>query len=99
MIFLDEADALKAINRWENEQGFAALESFSIEKITKHKSRGRPSLSSEGTISHQVSGKIICSSENRKKAEKNLGIFILATNDRSEHLDMQAMLNHYKSHQ
>ena len=97
--FSCEADALKAIKRWENEQGFAALESFSIEKITKHKSRGRPALNAEGTISYQVNGTIICSSENRKNAEKNLGIFILATNDCSEHLDMQAMLDHYKSQQ
>lgn len=97
--FSCEADGLKAIKRWENEQGFATLESFSIEKITKHKSRGRPALNAEGTISYQVNGTIICSSENRKNAEKNLGIFILATNDCSEHLDMQAMLDHYKSQQ
>ena len=42
--FSCEADAVKAIKRWENEQSFASLASFSIEKMTKHKSRGRPAL-------------------------------------------------------
>jgi transposase len=47
----------------------------------------------------KIKGAVQCCEERRQKAESMLGLFILSTNDISESLGMQALLEHYKSQQ
>lgn len=97
--FSCKADALKTLEMWVAKQAFAELASSDIEVITKHRGRGRPAKGSEGTQLYQIKGTLQCSSDKKQKAEADLGVFILATNDVSGELDMLSMLNHYKSQQ
>lgn len=97
--FSCQSDALKALELWEGKQDYAVVDASSIEEMTKHDRRGRPSLNAAGTKLYKITGTLKCSKARKQKAESMLGIFILATNDLTEHLDMQSMLSHYKSQQ
>lgn len=92
-------DALNSLEIWVDKQDFAMLESLDVEAITKHSGRGRPAKGDEGTTFYQIKGVLQCSPDKKQKAEASLGVFILATNDVSGQLEMQAMLDHYKSQQ
>lgn len=61
--------------------------------------RGGPALNAMGTTLYKIIGSLKCSQERKQKAKSMLGLFILATNDLTDHLDMQGMLDHYKSQQ
>ena len=97
--FSCRADASKAVELWESKQDYAELDSSNIEEIIKHTGRGRPTLNATGTTLYKITGSLKCSQVRKQKAESMLGIFILATNDLTEYLDMQNMLDHYKSQQ
>jgi len=97
--FSCRADASKAVELWELKQNYAELDSSNIEEIIKHTRRGRPALNTTGTTLYKITGSLKCSGERKQKAESMLGIFILATNDLTDHLNMQGMLDHYKSQQ
>ena len=92
-------DAAKALELWDSKQDYATVDSSAIEEMIKHTWRGRPSSSATGTKLYKITGAIKCSQARKQKAASMLGIFILATNDLTEHLDMQSMLSHYKSQQ
>ena len=97
--FSCRTDALMALETWIAKQDFACFELSSIEQVTKHSRPGRPAKDDEGTKVYQIRGTLQCSPDKKKKALANLGVFILSTNDVTEQLDMQSMLNHYKSQQ
>jgi len=97
--FSCQSDALKALELWETKQDYAKTDTSSIEEVIKHEGRGRPSLNATGTKLYKITGTLKCSQARKQKAESLLGIFILATNDLTEHLDMQSMLSNYKSQQ
>jgi len=99
LTFSCRADALKSLDVWVAKQTFAELASSNIEEITKHSGRGRPAKGAEGTKLYQIKGALQCSADKKQAAETNLGVFILATNDVSGQLDMQSMLDNYKSQQ
>lgn len=97
--FSCQSDALKALAIWEVKQDYAIVDTSTIEEVIKHEGRGRPSLNATGTKLYKIAGTLECSKARKQKAESMLGIFILATNDLTEYLDMQSMLSHYKSQQ
>jgi transposase len=48
---------------------------------------------------YQIFGSLFTPLSNREDALKQLGLFIIATNDLSEELTMEQLLSHYKSQQ
>lgn len=97
--FSCEADTLQALKQWEKEQDYAIPKEFSIVQQVKYEGRGRPALDATGAVVYQIQGCLMCCPTRKAKAESMLGLFILATNDLTEHLDMQSLLDHYKSQQ
>lgn len=92
-------DAVNALERWQEKQNYAQIEKSKVKPVVKHKKRGRPALGSEGETHYQVQGTVTLSQNKKHRAESTLGLFILSTNDTSKKLDMQKMLNLYKSQQ
>lgn len=97
--FSCKADALDALNLWLEKQSYIVVKERSITEIKKHQTPGRPARDNNATVLYQISGMVQCCEELRQKAETTLGLFILSTNDVSEHLVMQTLLDHYKSQQ
>ena len=94
-----KADALQALAKWEASQDYVKVaEPVVLEQMT-HTGRGRPKKDSEAIISYQVSGQLCTCLQQKKLEEEKNGLFILATNDCSEHLTMQDFLAFYKSQQ
>jgi len=94
-----ENDAEKALASWLDEQQFVGVsEPKYISNVTYTKA-GRPKREEEGTLVFYITGQLYtCLAKKEDESEKK-GLFILATNDCSDNLSMEAMLENYKSQQ
>jgi transposase len=70
-----------------------------IKRTDKRGKRGRPSVSDEVKTTFQITGSIVTELSLRNEAQQSKGLFILGTNDLSEKLGMQFLLDEYKSQQ
>lgn len=94
-----ESDARDALVKWEKEQKYTAVSGATIVPITKYSQAGRPQKGDLGEVHYQIRGHLYTSLEKAALEASQKGIFIVATNDCSSKLDMQGLLNHYKSQQ
>lgn len=97
--FSCEADAKKAAEEWQKEQEFTTLGEVSIIEEKQHAKRGRPSLDAAYTSQFYITGLLSTSLCLKIQAQETKGLFIIATNDCSEKLSMQFILDEYKSQQ
>lgn len=94
-----KADARCALQEWLKKQTFIKVSDETFLSSTKYSTSGRPKKGDEGNTVFNIDG-VLCSCVNSKKAEEEKkGLFIIATNDCSDRLDMQAMLDNYKAQQ
>ena len=71
-----------------------------VTEIAVYTGAGRPKLGQlPQRIEYQIAGALCTPLASRKKALQQLGLFIIATNDVSEHLDMASLLSSYKAQQ
>lgn len=94
-----EADAAAALMRWQEKQPFSRVADALIKRVDKRAKRGRPSSSDDIKTTFQITGAIMTELGLRNEAQKTKGLFILGTNDLSEKLGMQFLLDEYKSQQ
>lgn len=93
------ADAKKALQEWTDAQEFITLYNEEITEEKKRAKRGRPGLDAEFTSQFYVTGLLATSLNLKEQAQDTKGLFIIATNDCSEDLSMQFVLDEYKSQQ
>jgi transposase len=97
--FACRTDALAAIEQWQEKQATLAVEATVLE-VPVYKGKGRPGTSQLPVSTYyQISGALYTPLEKRDEATKQLGLFILATNDIGGSLSMAEMLSTYKSQQ
>jgi transposase len=97
--FACEADALAAIEQWREKQPSLDVEAAACE-VPVYEGKGRPNGNQQPVRTYyQVGGQLYTPLEKRKAAFKQLGLFILATNDTTDSLSMAEMLSIYKSQQ
>lgn len=97
--FACSADAQKALQGWLDKQEFIRIDDPKIIQHEKRTKRGRPGLNDEVITTFQITGKIMTDLSLRNEAQQTNGLFILGTNDLSEDLCMQFLLDEYKSQQ
>ena len=97
--FACETDANAALQQWLDEQEFIQLCDSNIVREVKRTKRGRPGVNDEYKTTFHITGHIASSLQMRDDAAETTGLFILATNDLSEELSMQFVLDEYKSQQ
>ena len=93
------ADAKKALQEWIEAQEFVTLFNEAITEEKKRTKRGRPGLDAEFTSQFYITGLLATSLNLKAQAQDTKGLFIIATNDCSENLSMQFLLDEYKSQQ
>jgi transposase len=93
------ADAQKAVEEWQKEQEFTTLSEVVIIEEKQRAKRGRPSLDATYTSQFYITGFLSTSLSLKAQAQDTKGLFIIATNDCSEDLSMQFILDEYKSQQ
>lgn len=92
-------DAQSAIIKWRGKQAVCDVDAH-VEEIAVYKGAGRPKLGQlPERIEYQITGALCTPLLSRKAALQQLGLFIIATNDVSEHLDMANLLSSYKAQQ
>jgi len=97
--FACRTDALAAIEQWQEKQATLAVEATVLE-VPVYKGKGRPGTNQQPVSTYyQISGALYTPLEKREDATKQLGLFILATNDVNSSLSMADMLSTYKSQQ
>lgn len=93
-------DADKALNIWLKSQNEVALNDREIFKHAVFKQSGRPKLNQQpDSYEYQITGLLYWPLKTRVQRLQEKGMFMLATNDLSEKLTMEKMLNLYKSQQ
>ncbi len=97
--FSCSADAKKALQEWIDAQEFVTLHSEAIVEEQKHAKRGRPGLDAKYTSQFYITGFLATSLNLKAQAQDTKGLFIIATNDCSDALSMQFILDEYKSQQ
>ena len=97
--FACNTDALKALKLWLDKREFIRIHELVIIQHEKRTKRGRPGLNDAVITSFQITGNITTDLGLRNEAQQNNGLFILGTNDLSEELAMQFLLDEYKSQQ
>jgi transposase len=97
--FSCEADAKKAVEEWQKEQEFTTLSEVVVIEEKHHAKRGRPGLDATSTSQFYITGFLSTSLSLKKQAQETKGLFIIATNDCSDTLSMQFILDEYKSQQ
>ena len=98
-VFSCEADAQKAVEEWQKEQEFTSLSDVVVIEEKQHAKRGRPSLDAVYTSQFYITGFLSTSLCLKAQAQESKGLFIIATNDCSDELSMQFILDEYKSQQ
>ena len=98
-VFSCEADAQKAVEEWQNAQEFIQLNDVKIIEEKHHAKRGRPSLDATYSSQFYITGFLSTSLSLKAQAQNTKGLFLIATNDCSEDLSMQFILDEYKSQQ
>lgn len=97
--FACETDASTALARWQETQSFVRIGDSNIVRHDKRAKRGRPGSSDEVITTFKITGSIMTELRLREEAQQSKGLFILGTNDLSETLGMQFLLDEYKSQQ
>jgi transposase len=97
--FSCEPDAQKALQEWSAAQEFIQLHDVAIQEEKRHATRGRPRLGATYHSRFYITGFLSTSLRLKEQAQDTQGLFILATNDCSENLSMESMLEEYKSQQ
>lgn len=97
--FACEIDAQKALAEWEASEPFTRIHEAQIIRHEKRAKRGRPGASAELLVTLQITGQLATSLRAKEEAEDFNGLFILGTNDLNTELDMQFLLDEYKSQQ
>ncbi|MFQ3192898.1 MAG: transposase [Paraglaciecola sp.] len=94
-----EIDANNAIKQWRKKQRTLDVVP-EVTRIPVYHTKGRPA---QGQVPmryyYQISGCLFTPLSNRQEALKQLGLFIIATNDLSDKLSMEPLLAHHKSQQ
>jgi len=97
--FACETDANSAITQWRKKQTILDVVPEIISVPVYH-TKGRPAKDQAPIRRYyQVSGNLFTSLSTREDALKQLGLFIIATNDLSDELSMEQLLSHYKAQQ
>jgi transposase len=97
--FACRTDALAAVEQWLEKQATLAVEATVLE-VPVYEGKGRPGTSQQPVSTYyQISGALYTTLEKREDTTKQLGLFILATNDVNGSLSMADMLSMYKSQQ
>ena len=97
--FACDADASQALQRWIDKQEFIRINESQIIRQDKRTKRGRPGLNDEVITTFRITGMITTDLNLRNEAQQTNGLFILGTNDLSDELCMQFLLDEYKSQQ
>jgi transposase len=97
--FACDKDAHKALQQWLDKQEFIHINEVKIIRHDKRTKRGRPGLNDEVITTFQITGCIATHLKLCAEAQQTNGLFILGTNDLSEKLSMQFLLDEYKSQQ
>ena len=97
--FACDTDAGKALQGWLGKQEFIRINEPEIIRHDKRTKRGRPGLNDEVITTFQITGMITTDLSLRNESQQTNGLFILGTNDLSEGLCMQFLLDEYKSQQ
>ena len=97
--FACETDALAMLANWEAAQNFVKVHDSIIKIKQKRAKRGRPSIDDVGNKSYYINGHLATDLQSCKQAASTTGLFILSTNDISDKLTMQFLLDEYKSQQ
>jgi transposase len=91
--------ALAVIEQWQEKQATLAVEATVLE-VPIYECKGRPGKNQHPVRTYyEISGSLYTPLEKRDEATKQLGLFILATNDIGGVLSMAEMLSTYKSQQ
>jgi len=97
--FACETDAQNALARWRKKQSTLDVVAR-VKSIPVYSGKGRPAKDQQpDRIYYQLTGAVFTPLSRRQDALKQLGLFIIATNDLSDHLSMEKLLNTYKSQQ
>ena len=94
-----ESDATKALEQWKKKHPFILTSDEEIVSSIKYAKSGRPKKGDEGISAFSISARLSCLIDYREKEKKTKGVFLLATNDCSGEIDMQSLLENYKSQQ
>ena len=97
--FACEKDAQSAIATWQGKQTVCDINAHVIE-VAIYSGAGRPKKGALPTsIEYQITGELFTPLASKDTALKQLGLFIIATNDTSDELDMAGLLSSYKAQQ
>ena len=97
--FACDTDAHKALQQWLDKQEFIRINESKIIQHDQRTKRGRPGLNDAVITTFQITGTILTDLSLCHDAQQTNGLFILGTNDLSEDLSMQFLLDEYKSQQ
>ena len=97
--FACDTDAGKAIKLWLEKKEFIRIHDLEVTRHEKRTKRGRPGLNDAVITTFRITGSITTDLSLRNEAQRSNGLFILGTNDLSEDLSMQFLLDEYKSQQ
>ena len=93
-------DAMKAVADFEKKHKYIQILEASTDKHPHYQTRGRPKKEQQPNgYEYQVTGVVVTSLEAVKTAQQQSGLFIIATNDCTATLSMEALLDIYKSQQ
>lgn len=97
--FACEQDALKALSQWRKKQSYLDVDG-AVNAVPVYSEKGRPAAGQKPERTYfQISGALFSPLSNRDAALKQIGLFIIATNDLSSELTMEKALTLYKSQQ
>jgi len=97
--FACEQDAAQAVEQWRQKQRHLDVISH-INEVPVYAGKGRPAADAKPQrMYYQISGHLYSPIAKRDDALKQLGLFIIASNDLSESLTMEKALSTYKSQQ
>ena len=98
--FACEQDAMQALKEFQQSLPLLRIEDTGCTTSTNFSNRGRPKKGQQPLrYEYQLNGQVSTCLEKVAQARAQTGIFILATNDCSDSLDMQKLLDIYKSQQ
>lgn len=92
-------DAQTALIKWQDKQAVCDVNA-QVTEVAVYASAGRSKLGELPTrVEYQITGNLYTPLASRQTALEQLGLFIIATNDVSEELDMANLLSRYKAQQ
>lgn len=97
--FACQEDAKQALAQWEVKQPYLMVDS-QINKVPVYAGAGRPSQGAQPKREYyHITGSLYTALAKRQDALKQLGLFIIASNDLADDLSMEKILSTYKSQQ